>query len=116
MAKDIIVKNQYSYVEWIQNNKITIYCCDNNKAKKLKSLNAKRKLFSLNYWIIAYSNDEELAKVISLLRDDGFLFGFDEHGWCPSGIFQHFREKKLLSGKFTEIFWSGPNKIGTREV
>lgn len=108
------MKIKYSYVEWIQNNKITIYCCDNGKIKTLKLLNAKRKLFSLTNWEINYRDDEELAKILSSLRDDLFLFGYDEHGWCPSGIFQHLRENGLLSGKFTEIFWNGPNKIGTR--
>lgn len=110
------MKIKYSYVEWVQNNKITIYCCDSNKIKKLKPFKAKKRIFSLNYWVINYDNDKDLAKIMSSLRDNGFLFSYDEHGWCPSEIFQHLREKGCLSGKFTEIFWRGPDKPDTRDL
>lgn len=110
------MKIKYSYVKWIQDNEIIVYCYDHNKTKILKLLKARRRIFSLKYWVINYCDDEELAKILSALRDDGFLFGYDEHGWCPSGIFEHLRDKNLLSGKFMEIYWRGTNKIGTREL
>ena len=107
---------KYSYVEWIQNNVITIYCCDRKKINMLKSINARRKLFSCKYWIVRYKGDEELAGILNALRNECFLFGYDEHGWCPSGIFQLLREKGMVHGEFTEIFWRGPNKLGTRKM
>ena len=110
------MKNEYSYVEWIQNHKIDIRCYDDNKTVCLKFLNARKKIFNSHTWVIYYRDDNELIKIISSLRDNGFMFAFDEHGWCPSGIFQYFREKGLLFGKFTEIFWRGTQGVGIREL
>lgn len=116
MARDENMSNKFSYVEWIQDHRITIYCNDKDKSKKIKILKGKRKFFSFKYWIINYRDEYELAKILASLRNENFFFGFDEHGWSPSGIFQYLREKGMLTGKFIEIFWRGKDKIGTREV
>lgn len=105
----------YSYVEWIQNNEIKIYCCDREKIDVLKSISAKRKLFNYKYWTVQYKNDTELARILTVLRDATFCFGFDEHGWSPASIFELLREKKMLTGTFNEISWSAPGKVITRE-
>lgn len=110
------MKIKYSYVDWIQDFQITVYCVDDKKIKFLKSIHAKRKFFNRKYWIISYDNDYNLAKLLTLLRNENFMFSYDEHGWSPSGIFQHLREKGLLCGKLKEISWKKEDDVCIREL
>lgn len=50
-----------------------------------------------------------------MLRNKGIAFGYDEHGYSPSGVFQLLREKGVIQGKFKEIYWVGPGQIRVRE-
>jgi len=56
---------------------------------------------------IEYDGHDELAEVFTKLRDLDIPFSAGQD-WAPSEIFEHLREKGLLSGKFKKISWSGP--------
>lgn len=111
-----IIKETPDYVGCVLDDaiSITVYCQE--KKKFLRSIGAHRKWFVKNKWRLKYCSQKDLINKLQALRDNGFLFSYDEHGWGPADIFCDLREKKLVHGEVREIFWRGPNKIGTRIV
>jgi len=106
---------ELSYVAAILDEKIVIHCNDKAKIVFLKNIGAKRKFIFGIKWYINYKSDSDLAIIFSQLRDKGFFFSYDQHGWGPAAIFQHLRKNDLLHNDFMEIFWRGPNKIEIRK-
>ena len=106
-----------SYVASVLDNYIVIECEDKTKFRFLRTIGAKR-LFIVfgSRWYLRYDSITELAGFFSQLRDEGFPFSHDEHGWGPAEIFDHRRKQGYLCGKFIEIAWYGPNKTITREL
>ena len=66
-------------------------------------------------WKLHYSSEEELARYLSNLRDDGFAIAGALAGWPPAAVFEQLRDKGKVAGKFTEIIWSQPGKEITSE-
>lgn len=67
------------------------------------------------YWHIDCTNDNEVAEKLDRLNRLGFLFVEGLHGWPPAGIFDYFREKKMLKGKFKQVTWRMPGDWVIRE-
>ncbi|MDT9678388.1 hypothetical protein F6R97_28185 [Pseudomonas sp. JV414] len=63
----------------------------------------------LNEYKIITPNDEILAGVFKQLRDLEVYFS-DGREWCPAEVFEYLRDKGLLTGKFTMISWTSPDK------
>jgi hypothetical protein len=105
-----------SYVKWIQGNKITLFCENKELLFFLKKIGARKRLFHKNVWVISYKDEKALIKNLQILNDHNFMFAGGVHEWNPLDIFILMREKKLVSGKVTEIVWKGPNQILTRSL
>ncbi len=126
---------ELNYVSSIQDNNIVITCSSKDKIKILKAMGAKTGWFQtnpwyLNYiflkmmgvkkgwfpkntWYLNYISEQDLVKKLETLRDNGFMFGGDAHGWPPAAVFRQLRQKYNLSGEIIEIVWTGPNKTLT---
>lgn len=63
-----------------------------------------------------YSNEHELAKLISDFIDEGFLFTDEPTGWPPAAIAQSLQEKGLLKKSFTAITWKSQQEYRTYQV
>lgn len=63
-----------------------------------------------------YANDYELAKLISDLIDEGFLFTDEPAGWPPAAIAKSLQEKGLLEKSFTAITWQSQQEYRTYQV
>ena len=61
-----------------------------------------------------YNTDEELARILGALRDEGVAFVNAEAGWPPAGVFEWLRTRGLVSGPYLELIFSGPGKWSTR--
>lgn len=48
-----------------------------------------------------------MLNALMTLSQDGSALSYDEHGWGPSSIYMHYRDKGLLTGEIKEIFWTG---------
>jgi len=103
-----------SYVKWIQENEITIFCEDAERYNFLKIIGAKRKLFDRKIWIINCRDKNDLADKLQRLNDNDFMFAGGSHGWNPVDIYILMREKNLVTGKATEIVWKEKNQTVTR--
>lgn len=101
---------ELSYVRSFENNVVDINCADHERTKFLKSIGAKRRFLSKKGWVIEVTADYSVWKIFALLRDQGFLFSYDEHGWGASDLFRYYREKGLLEGGFDEVLWEGDGK------
>lgn len=51
--------------------------------------------------------DADKAKILAALKDMGIPFGYAPAGWPPSAVFEHLRERGLVSGPYKQIFWVG---------
>ncbi len=60
-------------------------------------------------WLINYVDDDDLAEKMHALNSLGFLFVGEPGGWPPAEDFDYIRKKGLLSEKFKEIRWRGPD-------
>ncbi len=86
---------------------------DNVSAQTIDSISRigayEDKRSSNGAWAIDFTDDDELAKRLSELRDLGFLFvGEDPSGWSPAAVFSELRERKIIQGNFVEVNWRGP--------
>lgn len=103
------------YVDAILTKEIIVSCTIKSKFKFLKRLGAKREWFRRKIWAIKFESQKEEARILMELNESGAAFSFDEHGWGPSCVFVHYREKGLVTGEICEISWSGPGKFGFRK-
>lgn len=108
---------QYNYIAAVLSDEIVIYCATSDKKKLLKTLGAKSKIFNHQTWYLKYKKNDEndLGCMLTKLRDFGFCFAGSAGGWPPAAIFEHLREKRLVTGKIIEILWRAPNKAITIE-
>ncbi len=60
-------------------------------------------------WKISYVDEYDLAAKLERLNELGFLFVGAGPGWYPAAVFEHMREKKLLTGKCKAVIWRGPS-------
>lgn len=104
------MKEKLCYVRSVLTKEITILCDDQEQLNFLRSIGGKRRFFISSEWVIQYSSDDDLTNLFNKLRNKGFLFSYDQHGWGPSDLFRHYRDKGVLTGKFKEIFWTGRGK------
>jgi hypothetical protein len=110
------MSNLFSYVAAVLNHKIVIKCNDKKKFSALKELGAERKFGFGTKWYLVFEKDDDLAEKFCRLRNEGFFFSYDQHGWGPSDIMRLLKEKNLIKGSFIEVFWKGPNMVETREI
>lgn len=115
-TEDEKVSKKLNYVAAVLDNSIVIKCSDKNEFIFLRNIGAKRKFIFGIEWYIHYKTTIELATFFAKLRDEGFLFSYDQHGWGPSDVFQYLRKNDVLSGDFIEVSWKGPNKEETRKI
>src|SRR3989338_3342009 len=104
------MKKLLNYVRSVLSKEIVILCVDREKSKYLRSIGAKKKFIFGSEWVINYVTEDDLAGFFIKLRDEGFLFSYDQHGWGPSDLFRYLRDKNLLNGHFMEIYWVGPSE------
>lgn len=55
------------------------------------------------------------AALFESLRDLEVCFS-DGKEWCPSELFEYFREQNLLHGKFKRVSWTSPHTYRILEV
>jgi len=56
----------------------------------------------------------EKAQLFSRLRDAGVCFSAGRE-WCPSELFEYFREQNLVSGMYKRVTWSDPRNFTIQE-
>ncbi len=95
------------YVQAVLDNEIIVFCDRKEKINFLKKIGGRREWFIKKTWEIDFFSKEEMFELLMKLNIDGAAFSFDEHGWGPSSIFEHYREKGMVSGTIKEIFWTG---------
>lgn len=106
--------NNVSYVKYIYENKILIYCDVKEQEGSLHALKAKKKIFSKNQWILKYQNKNELAEKLQILNDNGFMFLGGGFGWSPIDIFISMRDASLVRGNVVEISWVNEKQTVSR--
>lgn len=94
----------------IVNRKIYLKNISEQTLNTIKNLGAlSDEIAGQQYWLIKYTNDQELAQNLHVLNQLGFLFIGGSTGWTPAAVFDHLRKKQLLNEKFKEISWRGPD-------
>jgi len=105
----------YNFISFIDKNKIRVNNATEPASIFLKKLGGHiENIFGENYWVLDFEDVQQLSELLSTLNEAGFLFVGEPSGWPPAGVFNNLRERKLISGIFTEVTWSGPGKWETR--
>jgi hypothetical protein len=99
-----------SFVESILNSEIVVVCRNAAAENQLKAMGGKQRLLPPRKWKIPYKSDDQLASALSSLRDAKIAMAGSLSGWPPSAVFQQLRDSGKISGEFTEIMWSQPEK------
>ena len=97
----------------------TVYPADGFDAERARTLGGvqPRRWFSKRWeWEFRAANDEELARLLSALRDMGVAFLAAGPGWPAGDIFENMREHGRVSGPYRGIWWYGPGQRDTGEV
>jgi hypothetical protein len=99
-----------SFVESVSDSDVVVVCRNPATENQLKVMGGKQTLLPPRKWKIPYASEEQLASVLSTLRDAQIAMAGSLEGWPPSAVFQQLRDNGKLAGKFTEIMWSKPEK------
>jgi hypothetical protein len=97
-----------SYVVEIIGGSIVIYVADTKIRSIVRELGGKRMLFPLKNWCISYETNEALAKMLTVLQENGVPFGSGKQ-WPPCDVFEELKMKNLVSGSYKKIFWHNQN-------
>lgn len=108
------MKNFDAYVSKADGQQVKILAINNTLVEQLEVLGFLFDPVSSMY-VKDVVNMTEKARLFSTLRDIGVCFS-DGKEWCPSELFEYFRENKLLDGKFKRVSWSGPDIFTIKEV
>ncbi len=103
------------YVSGVGNHVIRVISTSASLRQKLREINTERDLLAglfyggriLSNWKIRFDDDEDLGRLFVVLRDLGFCFLGQPHGWPPAAIFEELRSRGLIDGSFKEISWHG---------
>lgn len=82
----------------------------------LKKMGASRGFFQRKIWHLQCRDEDDLAVKLQELNENNFMFAGGSSGWNPSDIYIHLRDKNMVAAKVTEIVWTSPDVIMTREV
>ncbi len=104
-----------SYVRSAVGDKIHIAINPHDEVAKFQVLGFAADPADSGHMVLAISGDEKKAKIFSHLRDIGVLFSAGKE-WCPSELFEYYRDKKLLSGEYQCVAWKNPNEWEIRNV
>lgn len=91
------------FVETIANREITIVCSDNAHADVLKRLGGSRDLFRPR-WTLRAESDEQLACLLTVLRDNTFAFVGGASGWPPAEVFFDMRHGDICTARSKKSF------------
>jgi hypothetical protein len=107
------MKKLQDYVVSVYDDFVEVICRNDLCQKRLAKLGAEKRLKHGNRWVLRFTCQEDLAKVLKSLRELNFAFARSDSGSCPAGIYECLREKGLLEGKFVELLSEGGKKTTT---
>ena len=101
-----------SYVSAVfpDRKQICVRLYDQTSRRLVEQLGGRRKLLSLSEWKIFYKDDRDLAQILVDLRDNSILFSAGKE-WSPSEVFEHLRDRGMVRGKYSIIYWERPGKF-----
>ena len=65
---------------------------------------------SSGYLRVEYDGEQELAGILSALRDAGLPFLDVATSWTAAPVFVMLRDKGFVSGEIETVSWAGPGK------
>ena len=99
------------YIQSILINRAVVVFCKNKKLINcLNELNVHKRWFQKNIWEIKYKTNNDLAKILNMLRIQGALFSSDPFGWGPAEVFDNLKDKGFVDGEIIRISWIGNGK------
>jgi len=96
------------YVECILETTVRVQCENERLVGELVLLRDFSEV-SKNTFSASFSNEIELAALLTKLNDLGFLFVNAGPGWHPGDVYLDLRDKGLVNGQIETISWSAPN-------
>lgn len=58
--------------------------------------------------VISFGSEADLARVLTLLRDQDVAFASATSGWSPADVFDDLRHRGLINGHYEAISFRGP--------
>lgn len=101
-----------NFIRSIDAGSVVLEVEDGIDAEQLQALGARRKLFNRRRWVIGSEGEEDLATVLTALRDLGVAFA-GGLGWPPAAQFERLRDAGMVEGPYLEVVWRGPEQPET---
>jgi hypothetical protein len=98
------------YVSLVQDGVIKVVNNESACDGELRNLGGKPDVLSSHKWKLKYSQESDLAAILSTLRDMGFAFSGGTSGWPPAAVFEELRAKGVVKGRFIELTWAGKGR------
>lgn len=108
------MQNLDAYVVKADDDQVRVRTISNTFDLALKNLGF---LFdpNLSSFVKDASGMPDKAQLFTQLRDMGVCFSAGRE-WCPSELFEYFREQNLVAGKYKRVAWSDPQHFTIQEV
>jgi hypothetical protein len=103
-----------AFVAKADGKQVRVYSVNSSLDSELISLGFKHDQ-ELSMYVKDTANLSTKAALFARLRDLDVCFS-DGKEWCPSELFEYFREQNLLHGKFKRVSWTAPNSYRIIEV
>ena len=100
----------HDFVASIDDYRISGIAVTSLRKEVIKQAGGKFRLFGKGNWSLTCHSEDELAKLIGILRDAGFAMVGGVSGWPPAAVFEDLRRKGKLAGEFTEMVWRSPTE------
>lgn len=98
-----------NYVTEINDAAIRIHVEESSLAVKLRNIGAKKRFLSKD-WMINFSTEGELVKILSKLSKLEIAFLGGLHGWPPSERIGVLHDEGKIDWEWCEITWRSPSE------
>jgi hypothetical protein len=97
-----------AYVEKADADSIRVRIIDRTLDSALRAIGFSKRAENDVYFLDVPDGTQK-AKVLDALRLLGVAFSAGKE-WCPSEVFEYFRDMGLLSGKYLRVSWTQPGQ------
>lgn len=103
-----------SFVSAVLEKTVLVQIHDRKTKRLVLEMGGWRDFRQWRRWCIPYSSVDELIRIFCTFQKSGVPFSSGK-GWAPSEVFEFYRERSLLRGKYLKIYWRRPGDFCVEE-
>jgi len=87
---------------------------DRNTKKLVLEMDGRRDCWQWKRWLIPYASVDELFYIFTTFQKHKVPFSSGKN-WPPCEVFEYYRDRSMLKGKYLKIYWTRPRRFYIEE-